>query len=116
MTHEIYTQILGLCSFIIAVWAVVEIIMKIVEIRKRPDKVQNKTLKEHTEWLKRHDKKFDDIESLLKKDKSRLDDIDQSNHVTQRALLALLEHALNGNDIDKLKKAKDSLEEYLTNK
>jgi hypothetical protein len=36
--------------------------------------------------------------------------------VTQQALLALMSHAINGNDIDKLSRAKDDLESYLINK
>ena len=33
--------------------------------------------------------------------------------VTQQALLAIMSYEINGNDIDKLKQAKDDLEEYL---
>lgn len=116
MAHEIYVYFLGTCSFIITVWAVIEIFAKIVEIKTRPNKIQDETLAKHTEKLKEHDKRFQDFEAFFQRDKRRLDDINQSNHVTQGAILALLSHALNGNDLDSLRHAKESLENYLTNK
>ena len=42
--------------------------------------------------------------------------IEKSNKITQTALLALLKHSLNGNDVDSLKDAEKSLEEYLIEK
>ena len=87
-----------------------------MEIKTRPNKIQDETLAKHTEKLKEHDKRFQDFEAFFQRDKRRLDDIDQSNHVTQRAILALLSHALNGNDLDSLRHAKESLENYLTNR
>ena len=40
--------------------------------------------------------------------------MEEATAVTQRALLALLSHAINGNDIESLKRAKSDLEDYLT--
>lgn len=104
-----YAYFLGACSFIITVWAVVEIFMKILELKRKPDRIQNETLKEHAERLEKHRLKF-------MNDQKRLDDIEQSNHVVQKALLALLSHAINGNDIDDLKRAKKDLQNYLIGK
>ena len=42
--------------------------------------------------------------------------IDDGNKVTQRAILALMKHAINGNDIDELRRAEKNLEEYLVEK
>ena len=52
----------------------------------------------------------------LGKDKTRLDELDNGNRVTQQALLALLGHAINGNNTDQLKAAKENLQNYLINK
>lgn len=56
-----------------------------------------------------------DIKKKLETDKQRLDDSANSNHVTQKALLALLEHGLHGNNVDQMTAAKKELETYLIN-
>ena len=68
------------------------------------------------EMLKLHEERLDIIENRLKLGDDRFNAIDTGNKVTQKALLALMEHAINGNDIDKLKKAKTDLEAYLVEK
>lgn len=113
---ELYNLFNVICGLIITSWAVIEILYKVKSIRGRPDEKQNKILKDHTERLAQHDEKFKEYDQFFKRDKERLDDVEVSNKVIQKALLALLSHAINGNDMDSLQKAKDSLEDYLTNK
>lgn len=113
---DVYNFLTAACGLVITVWAVVGIVAKILEIRRKPDKEQNAKIQEHEKWLERHDRKFEEYDRFFQKDKERLDSIDSSNRVTQKALLALLSHAINGNDIESLKEARDSLETYLTNK
>ena len=43
----------------------------------------------------------------------RLDKIEEGNAITQRALLALLAHGIDGNDIEAMKQAKAELTDYL---
>ena len=59
--------------------------------------------------LKKHEEYFNN-------DNKRLLAIEEGNRVTQKALLALMSHAINGNDTDKLKEAENALREYLINK
>ena len=77
--------------------------------------------KETTDELKRR------IEMLERKTdedfKQKFDNIDteianlkESNKVTQRAILALLKHSIDGNNTDSLHKAEEELTDYLTNK
>lgn len=56
-----------------------------------------------------------DIKDKLAKDNARLDAADTANHVTQEALLALLEHGLNGNNVEQMTSAKSKLQNYLIN-
>ena len=65
------------------------------------------------EMLRLHEERLDIIEERLKLGDDRFKTIDSGNKVTQKAILALMEHAINGNDVDSLKKAKKDLEEYL---
>ena len=50
---------------------------------------------------------------MLANDLIRLKDIENGTRVTQKAILALLEHGLDGNNIDAMQKAKDELQSYL---
>ena len=53
------------------------------------------------------------VEGFLKNDKHRLDRMDEGQHVTMQALLALLDHNLDGNNIDQMQKAKEALQKHL---
>ena len=53
---------------------------------------------------------------LLDSDNGRLKAIEHSNRVTQRALLALLEHGIDGNSIERMQKSRKELEDYLIEK
>lgn len=67
--------------------------------------------KEPTEEL---EKRVADLErKIFENYDKRITDIEQGNKVTQKAILALLEHSIDGNNKDGLKKAKDELSQYL---
>jgi len=50
---------------------------------------------------------------LFGKDKARFETLEEGNRITQEALLALLSHAIDGNDKEACHKAKDDLNKYL---
>ena len=56
---------------------------------------------------------FRDYDDFFKNDKGRIEDIEEGNKVTQKALLALLSHARDGNNIEQLAKAETELTQYL---
>ena len=47
---------------------------------------------------------------------SIIESIEEGNKVTQKALLALLAHALDGNNTAQLQDAKEGLQQYLINR
>lgn len=55
-------------------------------------------------------------ESALKNDKKELADIHDGMRASLLVQLALLDHALNGNNIKQMQDAKDELQKYLANK
>lgn len=57
------------------------------------------------------DMKF--VKTCLDNDNKRLNKFDEATRVTQKAILALMSHAINGNDTDKLIEARDELQNYL---
>ena len=91
-------QILGFCALITALWG----LWKIVKEAKKP-----------SDDLK---KKVDRHESLLDNDNKRLTEIETSDRMILQCLLVIINHEVTGNGIDKMKEARDKLQEYLVNK
>lgn len=106
---DIYHIIMAMCGGIVSVAAAIGVIVAIVKKVKTPNQLQNERLDGLEDKLKKHDE-------LLSNDNTRLKNIESSNRVTQRALLALLTHGIDGNDVDSMKKARDELQQYLIEK
>ena len=74
----------------------------------------SKKAKEPTEEL---EKRVAELErKVLENYDKRITDIEKGNKVTQKAILALLEHSIDGNNTDGLKRAKDELSQYLVDR
>ena len=54
-----------------------------------------------------------DTDEKLKRDKERLDVLEDGNKVICRGILALLSHEINGNSTDKLKASQSEITNYL---
>lgn len=91
-------QILAFCAFITALWGVWKIVK---EIKKPNDDLKNKVAQH---------------ELLLDNDNKRLKDIEESNRMILQCLLVIINHDITGNGIEKMKSARDELQEYLINK
>lgn len=101
--------VIAICGAVTAVAAVITIFVKIVNKAKEP--------KQH------QDERIDALEadvSTLKQwaanDKKAISEIEEGTRVTQTAILALLSHAIDGNNTEELRKAKASLNDYLIKK
>lgn len=55
-------------------------------------------------------------EEKLKKDHTRLSDLEESNRILMRAMMALMSHELNGNSDDKLRASYEEIQQYLIEK
>ena len=114
--QEFWTILMGCCSALITISAAVAVIISAVKKLKEPENVQNQKIKEMNERMKNFEDRLKKHEEYFNNDNKRLLAIEEGNRVTQKAILALMSHAINGNDIDKLKEAENSLREYLINK
>ena len=103
------SDVLWLCGAVCTVAAAIAVFYRAMVKAHEPEHIQDQRL----DALEQQVKKFAEY---LDRDNRRLNSLDEGNRVTQQALLALMSHAINGNDIDKLSKAKDDLESYLINK
>ena len=103
------SDIVWICGAICTMSAALAVICSVLKKAKEPENIQNGRL----DQLEAQVKKFAEY---LDRDNKRLNAVDEGNRITQRALLALMSHAINGNDVDELVKAKKSLENYLIDK
>ena len=84
-------------------------IIRLVQVLKAPNAEQDKQLAEIQEWRKGVDQKLDN-------DNKRLQSKEAGDRVTQRALLALLAHGIDGNHQKQMEEAKEELQNHLISK
>ena len=84
-------------------------LVRLITAIKAPNAEQDKRLVK----LEKH---MEEVDQFLATDKKRLDNIDESTRVTQRALLALLAHGIDGNHQKQMEDAKKELELHLIKK
>lgn len=85
----------ALIAFVLAVWALV-------------DKVKNAYKPGHDlrQWQR-------DTDAKLAMDKKRIDSLEEGQKVLCKGMLAMLNHEITGNSVDKLKAAQQGLTDYL---
>lgn len=77
-----------------------------IDKAKQPNRTQD-------ERIAQLEGQIENFQTYFSNDDKRIKAIEKGNKITQQALLALMSHAINGNDVDKLKAAKSALEDYL---
>lgn len=105
----IWTAVLATASAVVLLSNAAEKIVKAIKTARAPNVKQDERLDALEEW-KKH------VDSKLNRDNERLSAIDTGNRVTQRALLALLDHGIDGNNIKQMQHAKEELQEHLINR
>lgn len=101
--------ILALAGFINTVGAAFEKVAKGVKAAKAPNTEQNERITSLEEWRK-------DVDRRLDKGSDHFDTLDDGSRVTQLALLALLDHGIDGNNIQQMQHAKEELQKHLINR
>lgn len=101
--------LLALAEVVNIVGSAGEKIAKVRRAAKAPNDEQNARLDKLEERMGK-------VDAFLDIDKKRLDAFEQSNRVTQRALLALLEHGIDGNSVKRMQDSREELENHLINR
>lgn len=109
MGNEIWTTVLAIASAVVLLSNAAEKISKAIQAAKAP----NTQLAERVGKTEKH---LEEIDTFLAIDKKRLDSLDEGNRATQRALLALLDHGIDGNNIEQMQHAKEALQNHLINR
>lgn len=125
---EVWAAILAAASAIVLLSNAAEKIAKAAQAAKAPNQAQNARLDALEEWRKEMtaaglpgrvvalEEWRTDATDKLANDKKELDAIHDGMRVSHLAQLALLDHALNGNNITQMEDAKSALQTYLANK
>ena len=106
---NIWTVVAWVAAAIVLLANAAEKIAKTVQTVKAPNAKQDERLTALEEWRK-------DVDTKLANDKRHLDAIDEGNRASQRALLALLDHGIDGNNITQMQHAKEELQNHLINR
>ena len=108
ITYEnLWAIVLAGCS---AFLLLTDVAIRISALRqKSPDAQQNRRLDALEKWKESVDRK-------LEADSRRFTKVDEANHVTMLALLALLDHGIDGNNIEQMQHAKEELQNHLINR
>lgn len=109
-------QLIAIATAIITISTACGVIVNLISKAKEPERKQDERIASCEERLNKLDGIIEKFREYFDNDDKRLKAIDEGNKITQTALLALLKHALNGNDTKALKDAEKNLEEYLINK
>lgn len=104
-----WAWLLAAASALILLANAAEKIGKAVSAAKKPNQDQNNRL----DGL---EGRMAAVERKLATDKGRLDAYGEGERVTQQAILALLDHSLDGNNIEQMRHAKQALQDHLLNK
>lgn len=106
---EILAAVLSVASAIVLLSNAAEKICKAIQAAKAPNQTQNGRLDALEAWQK-------EVNKRLENGTRHFEAIDASNRVTQVALLALLDHGIDGNNIDQMQHAKEELQTHLINR
>lgn len=110
------SQILVIAGAIITLSTACGVIVNLISKLREPEKKQDDRIKACEDRLNKMDSIIEKFQGYFSNDDRRFREIEEGNKITQTSLLALLKHAINGNDTKALKEAEKSLEEYLINK
>ena len=106
--------ILALAGAINTVGAAAEKISKARQAAQAPNKAQDDRITALERRMDEQDRRMDEQDRKLRSDKQELHEIRDGLSASYQAQLALLDHALNGNNIKQMQDARDVLYNHLT--
>lgn len=108
-----FEKLVGAVAVLLILVGAYKTIMDAIRIHREEKRIRNSPIASLKERVDRHD-------TLLAKDKDRLDQLDAQmkdmrteSTIILRGVRALLSHEINGNSNDKLKSSMSEIDEYL---
>lgn len=111
--YELWAMVLAICGGIVAVSGAITALAKLGNKIKEPENKQDDRITKCELRLDEVDAQFIKYDGYFQRDKMRLDRLEFGKEAENKALLALLNHALYKDNEDELKDAKKELEQYL---
>lgn len=105
----VIAAVLAVAGAIVTLGNAVEKLLKAWKAAKAPNDAQDARLSALEEWRK-------DVDQRLTAGDDHFKSLDNGNRVTQLALLALLDHGIDGNNITQMQHAKEELQNHLINR
>ena len=105
----LWAGILAVASAIVLISNAVEKIAKAWSAAKAPNVKQDERIKALEDWRK-------EVDDKLNNDKKQLDEIHEGLRASYQAQLALLDHGIDGNNIEQMQHAKEELQNHLINR
>ena len=109
MADITFGQLAGLAALVLVLVGAYNTVMGAVKNYREEKKRKDAPVNTLEDTVKKHDER-------LAKDHERLNDLEDSNRIILRALMAMLSHEINGNSDDKLKDSFDEIQKYLIQK
>lgn len=104
--RELGAWFLAFCAGISVVAGAIVWVVKAIKAARAPaQKIEGR--------IKALEDKVELYDNYFRNDKNRLDVMEEGNRIMQRAMLALLSHGIDGNDVNSLKKSKEELQQFL---
>lgn len=103
---QLWAFLLAGASAFVLLSNAVEKIAKAVQLFRAPNKAQDERMDEF-------ERRLDKYDGFFASDKARLDSLEKGNGASLRALLALLDHGIDGNNISQMQDAKAELQKHL---
>lgn len=106
--NTVWAWVLAAASAVVLLSNAIEKIIRAVKAANAPNVAQD-------EKIRKLDERLALVEKHLRNDDTRLKLMEQEHRAVLQSLLALLDHGLDGNNIDQMKAAKKELVHSLTN-
>lgn len=105
----VIAAVLAVAGAIVTIGNAVEKILKVWRAAKAPNESQDTRLEALEKWR-------EDVDRQLAKGENHFRSLDDGSRVTQLALIALLDHGIDGNNITQMQRAKEELQNHLINR
>lgn len=109
-----FSQVVVIVAFLLSAFNLWDKIDARIKSAKEPTKLlEQRIINLESITSTEYKERFKNYDDHFAKDLQRIEKIEEGNKITQQALLALLNHAIDGNDIEEIKNASKDLTNYL---
>ena len=106
MQNVTFEQLVGLMAAALVLIGAYNTIMTAIKTHREEKRRKDAPVNTLEEQVKKHDER-------LSRDHERLNELEDSNRIIMRALMALMSHEINGNSDDKLRASMTEIDDYL---